>query len=139
MDLLAQIKLGESKILELKEQSCMELGLHEPLVLEKNDFVDVEIYRLSNPDLITDVLTKSLATDCITSNGGLNGGLNEILRSLLQAIVDKSGVQIKDLANILNKSADTIEKQISKLIKLDLIERHGSKKTGGYHLKSLAK
>ena len=41
------------------------------------------------------------------------------------------GKQSKDLAGLLSKPVDTIKKQIKKLVDNKLIERRGSKKTGG--------
>jgi ATP-dependent DNA helicase RecG len=64
--------------------------------------------------------------------GGLNGGLNEGLKFLLSVIRENPGIQVKELAKKLNRSIDTLDKQIKKLTKMNLIERRGSKKTGGY-------
>jgi predicted transcriptional regulator len=35
-----------------------------------------------------------------------------------------------------NRSLKTVQKQIQKLVDTNLIERIGSKKTGGYHIKN---
>ena len=40
-----------------------------------------------------------------------------------------------DLSIIFKRSINTIEKQIKQLIDKDLIERRGSRKTGGYYKK----
>ena len=69
------------------------------------------------------------------NNGRLNegdGGLKEGLKFLLTIIKENPGIQIKELADKLNRSIDTLNKQIKKLTKMNLIERRGSKKTGGY-------
>jgi ATP-dependent DNA helicase RecG len=59
----------------------------------------------------------------------LNGGL----KSLLDIIARYPGVQAKDLPSFLNdRSLKTVEKQIKQLVDKELIERYGSKKTGGY-------
>jgi predicted HTH transcriptional regulator len=68
------------------------------------------------------------------ADGGLNGGLNGGLKSLLDAIKEHAGIQIKELAEKLDRPIDTLDKQIRKLTKLNLIERQGSKKTGGYQI-----
>jgi ATP-dependent DNA helicase RecG len=65
-------------------------------------------------------------------NGGLSGGLNEGLKSLLKAISDNPGIQAKTLAESLRRPIKTVEKQIKTLTDKNLIERRGSKKTGGY-------
>ena len=64
---------------------------------------------------------------------GLNEGLNEGLKSLLTAISKNPGVQAKNLPLLLeNRPLKTIERQIKELISRQLIERRGSRKTGGY-------
>jgi ATP-dependent DNA helicase RecG len=67
-----------------------------------------------------------------STNRGLNEGLNEGLKSLLKTITENLGVQAKDLAESLNRPIKTVEGQIKTLTDKNLIERRGSKKTGGY-------
>ena len=66
-------------------------------------------------------------------NGGLNGGLNERQQKVLQFIHENEGIKVKDISIQLNIPIDTIDKQIKVLINKGLIERRGSKKTGGYY------
>ena len=66
-------------------------------------------------------------------NGGLNGGLNEGQQKVLQFIHENEGIKVKDISIQLNIPIDTIDKQIKVLINKGLIERRGSKKTGGYY------
>ena len=66
-------------------------------------------------------------------NGGLNGGLNENQIKTLEYIRMHEGCQVKDISAELNVPIDTIDKHISVLLKKSLIERRGSKKTGGYY------
>jgi len=84
----------------------------------------------------------------LTQNEELNEGLNEEinseikgltqnegLKSLRQIISEHQGIQAKDISIMLdNRPIKTIERQISVLIAKNLIERRGSKKTGGYWL-----
>jgi ATP-dependent DNA helicase RecG len=82
-----------------------------------------------------------------TSNGGLNEGLNEPnerlneglnegLKTLLEAIINHPGTMAKDLSGLLeNRPIKTLERQIKQLTDKNLIERRGSRKTGGYYLK----
>ncbi|MFC1510421.1 ATP-binding protein [Candidatus Omnitrophota bacterium] len=66
-------------------------------------------------------------------NEGLCEGLNEGLKSLYKAIAKKPDIQAKDLIVILdNRPLKTIERQVKKLVELNLVERKGSRKTGGY-------
>lgn len=65
---------------------------------------------------------------------GLSEGLNEGLKSLLAAIAKKPGIQAKDLSSLLDdRPAKTIERQVRELVRLGLVERQGSRKTGGYY------
>ncbi|MEQ6121647.1 helix-turn-helix domain-containing protein [Reichenbachiella sp. MALMAid0571] len=67
----------------------------------------------------------------------INEGLNEGLNSLLEAIRKHPGVQAKKLVDILgDRSVKTVERQISQLTDRGLVERKGSRKTGGYWLTS---
>ncbi|MFH1606751.1 MAG: RNA-binding domain-containing protein [Nanoarchaeota archaeon] len=68
-------------------------------------------------------------------NGGLNGGLNEGLKSLLNYVIKHPDSQAKEIKKGLNRPIDTVDKQIKQLIDKNLIERRGSKKTGGYYMK----
>ena len=67
-------------------------------------------------------------------NDELSEGLNEGLSLLLNAIINNPGIQAKDLSALLEKRPiKTIDRQIAELTKRKLIERKGSKKTGGYY------
>jgi ATP-dependent DNA helicase RecG len=74
------------------------------------------------------------------ANGGINGGimrdyegLNEGLNQVLEIIRLQPGIQAKEILVRLNdRSIKTLERQISKLIENKLIQRKGSRKTGGY-------
>jgi DNA-binding MarR family transcriptional regulator len=67
-----------------------------------------------------------------TLNGTLAGTLNEVLQTLYSEIKKQPGIQAKDLSDGLSRPVDTVKKQIKKLVDLKLIERRGSRKTGGY-------
>jgi ATP-dependent DNA helicase RecG len=69
-------------------------------------------------------------TGLMYPNGGLNGGLNEML---LTVIEKTPGIQLKEILNLTQgNSKRTVERQIAELVKNGLIERRGSRKTGGY-------
>lgn len=70
-----------------------------------------------------------------TLNGGLNGTLNGTLNLLFEFINENPGVQASFISEKLERPLDTIKKQIKKLVDNDLVERRGSKKTGGYWVK----
>ena len=67
--------------------------------------------------------------------GTVNGKLNNGQHIVLQTISDHSGMNANQLNNKLNIPISTINKYIGVLVKLKLIERLGSRKTGGYYLK----
>ena len=67
--------------------------------------------------------------------GGLNGGLNNPQKKVLSKIKDSPGLNIANLADKMNIPYKTMEKHIAFLINNNWIERRGSKKTGGYHIK----
>jgi len=63
----------------------------------------------------------------------INEGLNEGLKTVFQTIKQNPSIQAKEIADKLNnRPIKTVEKQISELTKKGLIERKGSRKTGGY-------
>ena len=64
----------------------------------------------------------------------LDEGLNEGLKTLLETIETSDGIQAKDLSVKLDRPIKTIERQIKELVQRNLIERKGSKKTGGYFI-----
>ena len=71
----------------------------------------------------------------IRQDGGLNGGLNGGLKLLLDVIKNNPGIRAKDASELLgNRPLSTIEKQIRELTGKGLIERRGSKKSGGYYV-----
>ena len=53
---------------------------------------------------------------------------------LLDVIKNNPGIRAKDVSELLdNRPVSTIEKQIRELTGKGLIERRGSKKSGGYY------
>lgn len=58
--------------------------------------------------------------------------LNEGLKTLMEAIRLEHGIQTKSLSIKLNRPVKTVERQIKELVQRNLVERKGSKKTGGY-------
>ena len=74
-----------------------------------------------------DVSTKQL-------NGGLNGGLNDRQNIVFDEIVKSGGINASELSQKLNIPFSTIDKYTRIFLKNGLIERRGSKKTGGYWL-----
>ena len=70
-----------------------------------------------------------------TLNGTLSGTLNEKQRGVLDFIATTPGVQAQVLIDKLLIPRDTLNKILKALMDRGLIERRGSKKTGGYYIK----
>ena len=68
-------------------------------------------------------------------NGTLSGTLNEKQRGVLDFIATTPGVQAQVLIDKLLIPRDTLNKILKALMDRGLIERRGSKKTGGYYIK----
>ena len=63
----------------------------------------------------------------------LNEGLNGGLKILLELIKKYPNINANGCSQKLKRPLDTVDKQIKKLIDKKLIERKGSRKTGGYY------
>ena len=70
-----------------------------------------------------------------TLNGTLNGTLNSKQKDVLAFITTTPGVQAQEIIDRLSIPRDTLNKILKVLIDRKLIERRGSKKTGGYYVK----
>jgi ATP-dependent DNA helicase RecG len=119
--LIEKVGTGISRIREaVKENGRSEVEF------TYDDFFTVTFKRSIEPDG---------GLNCGLS-GGLNGGLNPILKELVDCIKAHPGVNLKQISEMMNRPIDTLDKQVKKLIEEGLIERIGSKKSGGYHVKS---
>lgn len=70
-----------------------------------------------------------------TLNGILNDTLNEKQNRVLDFIAASPGVQAQIIIDQLAIPRDTLNKILKVLTDRELIERRGSKKTGGYYVK----
>ena len=68
-------------------------------------------------------------------NGQLNGQLNDSQKETFEFIKAHEGYNTTKIADDLGKPFRTIVKHINVLLELNMIERRGSKKTGGYYVK----
>ena len=68
-------------------------------------------------------------------SGQLNGQLNDSQKETFEFIKAHEGYNTTRIANGLCKPFRTIDKHINVLLELNIIERRGSKKTGGYYVK----
>lgn len=92
-------------------------------------------------DIIQDILRRDeniefLEDDIFTTRVPLgellNEELNEELKIVFEFVQKNEGTQAKHITEMLARPAKTTERQIAELIKKGLIERRGSRKTGGY-------
>lgn len=76
-----------------------------------------------------------------TLNDTINGTINETLNAdelaIVQFIVAHPGVQVSDIMTFTGKSMRTVKRYIARLVELSVVERRGSRKTGGYYKKGL--
>lgn len=68
-------------------------------------------------------------------NGQLNGQLSDSQKETFEFIKAHEGYNTTKIADVLGKPFRTIVKHINVLLELNMIERRGSKKTGGYYVK----
>ena len=73
-------------------------------------------------------------TDNVAENGQLIGQLNESQKETLEYIRTHEGCNTTMISNGLGKPFRTIDKHIQFMIDTKIIERRGSKKTGGYYV-----
>ena len=66
-------------------------------------------------------------------NGELNGELNAPQKATLQFIIEHEGCTASEISEMTKIPFSTIDKHVRVLLKVGLIERRGSKKTGGYY------
>ena len=66
-------------------------------------------------------------------NGRLNGRLNPTQQTVYDSIIGHPGIKAKDISAKYKIQIDTLNKVIRALTEMNLIERLGSRKTGGYY------
>ena len=114
LDLIEKWGSGIKRIKSL----CRKQNLKEPLIEEKNDFVNVDFFR---PD-------KNIKFD-----EGVNEGVNKGVNQLYTIIKKYPNKKTPFFSKELNTSVKNIERWIKRLKKEDKIEFKGSPKTGGYY------
>jgi len=55
----------------------------------------------------------------------------------MDCILKNPGIQAKNISVHLNRPVKTIERQIKELRDKDIVERKGSRKSGGYYIKKM--
>ena len=113
---------------------CLKNFQHGFRVIARlNPLSAVQITQVNNTTEANGGINGGIMRDYEGLNEGLIEGLNEGLNQVLEIIRLQPGIQAKDIVVRLNdRSIKTLERQISKLIDDKLIQRKGSRKTGGY-------
>ena len=109
--------------------ACLQKGLQKPFFEEKAGAFVITFFRGKIKEGLNDELNEGL-------NEGLNDELNIGQNSVFKYIKQKSGKMAKNISEDLNMPFGTVDRHIRFLLKKNLIERRGSKKTGGYFAKS---
>ena len=73
---------------------------------------------------------KKLLNNISSQNVGLNVGLNEIQQKIIDLILNNKNIKQSEIANELNISSRTVERNINYLKEKNIIKRIGSKKVG---------
>jgi ATP-dependent DNA helicase RecG len=98
--------------------ACRDSGLPEPL-----------FENFSGGFRIKFMMPEEGPDEGVPLNGSLNGSLNQ---RILFEISNSPGIQRKTIVESLGVPDRTVGRYISELVSAGLIERRGSKKTGGY-------
>ena len=109
---------------------CKSNGNPRPVFEEKAGAFVITFYKIK--DEVMDEGVNGTLSGIL--NGTLNGTLNEGRHNVLRFIEQHPGVQAKDIVNQLNLPLDTLNKHLRYLKTHNFIERHGSKKAGGYYI-----
>lgn len=102
--------------------TCEKRGLRRPLMEENAAKFRIVLWR--NPS------TESRIEGI---NEGINEGLTEGLSSLLSLVKNKPGKRTRELAALLGKSSQTLERYLKTLKEKGLVEFRGAKRNGGYY------
>ena len=100
-------------------KAFLDYNLQEPVFEEIQAGLNVTVHKQA-PDGV---------------NGGVNGGVKSSTSVLLDIIINRPGMNTKQISKILNTPAKTVEKWIKNLKDQNLIEFKGAPKIGGYYIK----
>ena len=108
-------------------QLCLQNNVPKPEYVF-NEFFTIIFKRIKTDDLLSGELNGEL-------NGELSGELNKGQLTVYKLIQNNNGINATEISKQLQMPFSTVDKHIRVIIKKSLIERHGSKKTGGYFVK----
>jgi len=96
---------------------------------DKNIFSEDNVF-------VTEVPLSEFNEKYTNKNDELNDELNVGQKIVFKFIKNNKNKMAKDISEILNMPFGTVDRHIRFLLKKELIERKGSKKTGGYFIRS---
>ena len=105
--------------------ACKAQGVPEPEYEVNGGFVSIVFRRAA--EKTTEKTDEGV-------NGPVNGELNPSQKATLKFIMEHEGCTASEISKKTSIPFSTIDKHIRVLLKVGVIERRGSKKTGGYYL-----
>ena len=111
---------------------CVELGLRKPEYEVAGGFVRIVFRRPEGAGVVNGPVNGDVNGGL---NGELNGELNASQKATQQFIIEHEGCTASGISEMTKIPFSTIDKHVRVLLKVGMIERRGSKKTGGYYVK----
>ncbi|MBU4485598.1 MAG: winged helix-turn-helix transcriptional regulator [Candidatus Delongbacteria bacterium] len=135
---------GFANAVGVSDYSCKDVGLPDPVFLEKNGGMQVVLYKDVTPQ-VSDPVTATTdpvnrpsqptqSTDQIT--GKLQDKLNRSQMAIIEQITKNGNITSCELSEIIGISDRQIKSNIKFLVRKGIIERIGSRKTGYWAIKA---
>ena len=109
--------------------ACKAQGVPEPEYEVNGGFVSI-VFRRATEKTMDEGVNRYVSGPV---NGELNGELNPSQKATLKFIMEHEGCTASEISKKTSIPFSTIDKHIRVLLKVGVIERRGSKKTGGYY------
>ena len=109
--------------------ACKAQGVPEPEYEVNGGFVSI-VFRRATEKTMDEGVNRYVNGPV---NGELNGELNPSQKATLKFIMEHEGCTASEISKKTSIPFSTIDKHIRVLLKVGVIERRGSKKTGGYY------
>ena len=119
-------------------KSCREAGLPEPLIIEKDGGIEVTLYKAKNAEKLRNgsgTASERLQNDFGTIAERLRNEYGINIYNTFNAIVENPSYTTDEIAEKIGKSVRSVKRYITKLKKINIIERSGP--TIGGHWKIL--
>jgi len=125
---LGLIEQWGSGITRIKK-SCLDIGLNEPKIMEMNDFVDVEFFRLD----IADTVVKPSDTVGKVSDNLIPLGLQE--EKIIAYLEEHNNIVSKDVEKLLRIKESRTRELLKQMVDKELIIRLGSGRSTYYKIR----